>query len=124
MTEPTTISSTSARAASLTIDAIRDAGYAVRKYSGRFMYGECCVGLIVPRDDSPFSAGVAVSRELNAVAALNDVAFALPDSRTDSMGLDAIVYFPSMAWPDGVDDDDDDDVDDDDEDDDGSDSDD
>lgn len=112
----TTISSTSARAASLLIDAIRDAGYTARKYSGRGMYGARCVALIVPRDDDPFSAGVAVGREANAVADLNKVAFSLPHSRSDSLGMDTIVYFPSLDWPEGVDDDSDDDVDDDDDD--------
>lgn len=108
----TTISSTSAHAASLLIDAIRDAGYDARKYSGRGMYGACCVALIVPREDDPFSAGVAVGRKLDAVADLNDVALSLPTSRSDSLGLDTIVYFPSLDWPEGVDDDSDDDVDD------------
>ena len=114
MPEPTTTSSMSARVSSLVIDAIRDAGYTVRKYSGRFMYGRCCVALIVPRDDEPFSAGVAVGAAWYAATESDTVALALPRSRTDSMGLDSVVYFPSIDWPEGVDDDSDDDVDEDD----------
>jgi hypothetical protein len=76
------------------IQALEAADYSVRSYSGRGMYGRSCVGVVIPRGESLIRIGVVLG------AALGDDALDL-EERTDSMGLDTIVYWPSLRWPDG-----------------------
>jgi hypothetical protein len=83
------------------IQAIEDAGYEARSYSGRGMYGKSCVGVVCGRNES-FALGVKIAMTLQAsgeedaessVEALADLWV-----QTDSMGHDMIVYFPGIAW--------------------------
>jgi hypothetical protein len=83
------------------IQAIEEAGYEARSYSGRCMYGKSCVGVTCGRTEA-FSLGVKVGAALAAsgeeeaessVDALADLWV-----QTDSMGHDMIVYFPGVAW--------------------------
>lgn len=74
------------------IDAANDAGYSLRSYSGRGMYGDSCLGIVTE----------------NVVATVANVLFRIePDNqcdflnvfesaRTDSMGMSDIIYFPTL----------------------------
>jgi len=86
------------------IQAIEEAGYQARSYSGRGMYGKSCVGVTCGWAEA-FTLGVKVG----AVLASEDSAEALADLwvRTDSMGHDMIVYFPGVAWDEDEDEDED-----------------
>jgi len=42
------------------IEAIEDAGYEARSYSGRGMYGKCCVGVEINREREAFTLGAKV----------------------------------------------------------------
>lgn len=85
------------------IEAIEEAGFTARDYSGRGMYGRVCVGFTT---GDLFKAGVAVAmaaalaadegEERGAMLDLQDLSV-----RTDQMGFDVIVYFPGVAWPEG-----------------------
>ncbi len=85
------------------IQAIEEAGYEARSYSGRGMYGKSCVGVTCGRTEA-FSLGVKVGMCLAANEDENEDAEssveALADLwvQTDSMGHDMIVYFPGVAW--------------------------
>lgn len=81
-----------------------DVGVKVRSYSGRGMFGKTCLGVVVRRGDELrflVELGYAI-KEADGV---------IPERMNqDSMGLDSIIYFPSVSYDDSsVDDDDDDD---------------
>lgn len=94
------------------------AGYAVRSYSGRAMYGVYCVGVALDRDQreaqliARLAAQVAEEaadneddNKLRAVQdALNDFADIMSETRSDSLGLGSIVYWPYARWNEQVDD--------------------
>lgn len=91
------------------IEAIRNAGYEPRSYSGRGMYGRSCVGVTVERGTSAFTVGIHVAEQLGE----NAYEAARLDTAQDSLGLDTILYFPMLDWPKDVpDSDEDDDLDD------------
>ncbi len=69
----------------------------VTDYSGRGMYGATCLGFTV-RD--PFTLGVAIGQctgDDNDQLSEDLVYTFASGARTDSMGLDAIVYWPSIT---------------------------
>lgn len=75
-----------------------------RWYSGRGMRGASCVGVTVPRGVSAFQLGAAVAVSLLDGAVDDegpDDVEALARLRVgeDAMGLDGIVYFPDVPWP-------------------------
>ena len=74
----------------------------VEDYSGRGMYGETCLGMIYTTPDAValVQLGWALrdveeesAEELGAVI-LREM---MTSARTDSMGLDSIVYFPNIT---------------------------
>ena len=66
------------------IKKIEASGFKPRSYSGRFMYGQECVGVSV----QPTSTGDADS---------------LPrGNKVDSLGMGQIWYWPQCAWVDGL----------------------
>lgn len=81
------------------------------QYSGRGMYGDTCVG-IVARD----TASILLHLLRNLPDEIADL-FDGVEVRSDSMGLDEIVYFPAINTEYDPDDDDDDEYDPDDDDD-------
>jgi len=100
----------------------------VFSYSGRFMYGRHCLAVNADGGrnevDVTFALIEAVLQhvadgsevELNkALEAISDIKTLMRDARTDSLGLDMVVYWPELSYND--DDQDDDDQDDDDQDD-------
>jgi hypothetical protein len=92
--------------ASKLIEALEDAGYEPRSYSGRGMYGRECVGVVTSGASFRLGAEVAKSAayladdEEEAQAVLCDLAEL--SVATDAMGFDTIVYFPGVDWPEGL----------------------
>ncbi len=65
-------------------------------YSGRFMYGKTCLGFSI--DDGIFAAiGNIIASLAGQPEQLREFAEMLADSRTDSLGLGQIVYFPHWS---------------------------
>lgn len=95
------------------IGAIKSAGYEARCYSGRGMFGKECVGVEIPQDESALALAaklvLAVFDEDGDEEAYNFTSD-LADLRVseDAMGLDAIVYFPRITWPEELDSEDED----------------
>lgn len=90
------------------IEAIEDAGYEARSYSGRGMYGRECVGVVV--GVAGFRLGAELAKSV-AYLAEDDVHEALDELAElsvsqDSMGHDVVVYFPGVPWPEGRDEED------------------
>lgn len=82
-----------------------------QSYSGRAMYGRSCVGVVIPRDVSSFQLAAAVALCLVEDANEGEEAWLLEELAAlrvceDSMGLDTIVYFPRVEWPESLDGDD------------------
>jgi hypothetical protein len=71
------------------IDAIEDAGFEAQAYSGRGMSGKQCVGVVVEGDDDLW--------EIAQDFAISGLEIQAP--RTDSLGLDTILYWPNVLWP-------------------------
>jgi len=86
------------------IQAIEDAEFTPRSYSGRGMYGRTCVGFTA--DGSPFQAAVALSLALQDDGLIPELESL--HSATDAMGFGIIIYFPGVPWPDEDEDEDED----------------
>jgi hypothetical protein len=90
--------------AKILVEALRDAGYSVRSYSGRGMYGRSCVGAELERGTGAFKvasdvAAALLDTEVGAHALIRELA----DLRVceDSLGLGSILYFPQVPWEQG-----------------------
>ena len=81
------------------VEALEQAGYKPRAYSGRGMYDKYCLG--VTTDDSPmYIAGrvmCTVLPELQPEEA-STLMHAFNGHRSDSLGLSRIHYFPQIPW--------------------------
>lgn len=73
----------------------------VRSYSGRAMYGARCVSVYLNGDAElpAFAATLAVDAESDNEGDGDDIIKILRGTRTDNMGLGTVVYWPSMPWP-------------------------
>jgi hypothetical protein len=85
------------------IQALEEAGFEARSYSGRCMYGKSCVGVELDRGTSSFQLGVKLCHAALEVLSEDDarsIIEELSDVRTceDSMGLGSITYWPSVEW--------------------------
>ncbi len=74
------------------IDAASSAGYNVRSYSGRGMYGDSCLGIVA---DNVIATVVNVLLNIN-IDEQYDFLDVFESARTDSMGMSDIVYFPKL----------------------------
>lgn len=88
------------------IQALEQAGYDVRDYSGRRMFGDRCVGVVVERGTSEFRLAAELAIELISLhedGEAQDVLEELArlEVRGDSMGHDSIIYFPEVRWSGG-----------------------
>lgn len=73
--------------------------FSLRSYSGRGMYGKECVGITCGRFISEFQLAAKIAATLhwyNDTEALEELA--LLEAKSDSMGLNSIIYFPRMTW--------------------------
>lgn len=62
-------------------------------YSGRGMYGETCLGLVVDKPD--ILVGLALGQVLDQIDA--DPFEVVSRARTDNMGRSTIIYFPGVT---------------------------
>ena len=72
-----------------------------RSYSGRGMFGRECLGIVgktVADVTADLFDGLDGLDLPDMDAAFNELSAALRSSRTDSMGMDVIVYFPEIAF--------------------------
>lgn len=68
----------------------------VRSYSGRGMYGEQCIAVVVPQYSNVWDLAVA----LTEAAHMNDFdTFELGSPNQDNMGRGQVYYWPSLKWP-------------------------
>lgn len=67
------------------------------QYSGRFMFGRRCFGIIV--DDVEALIELALDLPGNEQEEFRQV---LRTMRSDNMGFSKIVYFPAYQWPEDV----------------------
>jgi hypothetical protein len=68
-------------------EALAEAGYAPRSYSGRGMYGSSCVAVVVKAETELLKIGAALGSGL-----------AGEPVRTDSLGFGTVVYWPEADW--------------------------
>lgn len=90
-------------------DRLEEEGLQVRdNYSGRFMFGETCFGVVVDNIATAVSDVSEALREIIIAERRDDLDLAkeaadmledgkLNECRTDNMGLDYIVYFPHIT---------------------------
>lgn len=88
-------------------EAIENAGYVTRSYSGRAMYGKKCLGFETSRNQSPIFATAEIMCGLaeicqyenpNDALDLSDFLDFFNDVKEDSMGMGMIIYFPYIKW--------------------------
>lgn len=79
-------------------DFIYSAGYVPRSYSGRGMYGQKCLGVVIDNAFGKFFAdlfGEAKYLDKNKFEVIQE---AFNSMKTDSMGLGTIVYFENVEY--------------------------
>lgn len=69
----------------------------VRSYSGRCMYGDNCIAVVLGGYTSAWTLALAIADRNNG----NMDLFGLDAPREDSMGLGRVYYWPSLKWPEG-----------------------
>jgi len=74
-------------------ELLQDAGYEPMPYSGRGMYGKYCIA-VRTGDIGHLFADVLSATKDNKSIQLDEVSDAFRSMRTDSLGLDTVVYFP------------------------------
>lgn len=80
-------------------ELIEAAGYETQSYSGRAMFGDRCLAFTVDQGTSPFRAFADILDETASGLEETEVlSKALRDTRTDSLGLGSIIYFPRFEY--------------------------
>lgn len=79
------------------IDAVECAGYDVRSYSGRGMYGSQCVAFTT--DDNEAYAAAQIVGSIEDSDEREAMITVFRGVRSDSMGRSTVIYFPRMVWP-------------------------
>ncbi len=80
------------------MEILEDAGYELRSYSGRGMFGDTCVGFIIDASDSLLTVGAELADSVYEIDERASLLRVIRGAKTDSMGLSTIVYFPRMKW--------------------------
>jgi hypothetical protein len=85
------------------IEALEDAGYEMRTYSGRGMYGVQCVSVALDCDTPiwAFVCDVLTQASLNGAAEVATMAEQLRGLSYDELGRGQVVYWPEIPWPEG-----------------------
>ena len=78
------------------IQACESAGYDVRRYSGRSMYGDECVGVTTSDGMARVTANI-IEEYVHLFGETPDSAI-WDNVRTDSMGLDTVIYWPRIKY--------------------------
>jgi len=80
-------------------EAFEDAGYDVRSYSGRYMFGKKCLGVDCSHTDNVVIDTICeYTRTCESVYDIREFCELLKDSKEDNMGLGKIIYFPRIDW--------------------------
>jgi len=88
----------------LVIQICADIGLEVRSYSGRGMYGDQCVGVTGSNTHQILAQIIIGLCELGADGVEAADHFTRDGAvRSDSLGMDGIVYFPRLPWVDQCD---------------------
>ena len=74
------------------LNAISEAGFDPRSYSGRNMHGKHCIAVIA---DSVFGTLADIVGEAGSP---EEAAELVRTVKTDSMGRDSVIYWPRMIW--------------------------
>ena len=83
------------------IELLEAIGESPRSYSGRGMHGKACVA-VVPERRTECAIGLDLMLEASVGNFdLDEVANTFRGARTDAMGRGVVVYWPSLAWPEG-----------------------
>ena len=77
------------------IEIAESADLNVRSYSGRGMYGKECVGITGSTLQHVLADLVLAEFDFDK----EDLAYLIRAARTDNMGMDTIVYWPNLQWP-------------------------
>lgn len=78
----------------LMLQTLMDAGYEPRAYSGRGMYGRQCISVTTgERVHSVLADIIACCEDVDAASDM------IRGASTDNMGLDHVIYWPSVTWP-------------------------
>jgi hypothetical protein len=84
-----------------------DNDYRLREnYSGRFMYGSDCFGIVTEQGVNPVGMGMKLATVL-VDNEQEELLARLLSPRQDNMGLGTITYWPDIQWGEGVDPDED-----------------
>ena len=75
------------------LDALEQAGYEPRSYSGRGMYGKQCVSV---SGDNVSAWDIAYALWYNN---LDEDDLDVPEPHQDQLGLGIVLYWPSYEWP-------------------------
>lgn len=83
------------------ISLIEATGYHAQSYSGRYMYGDQCVGV------SCGNVFTLIADLLDSVYQdeINDLIGTIRNAKSNSLGLNMIVYFPQIKYPENRNDD-------------------
>jgi len=71
-------------------------GYSCQSYSGRAMYEKKCLGVVISSEQSQFEMGLMVG--LGLENAWSGDVNAIKNVRSDSMGMDTIIYWPNIEY--------------------------
>ncbi len=98
------------------IAAFENADYYPRAYSGRAMYGDLCIGVVcknvlnvIPRVINKLCEEASDECYMISKSDVDEICELFEDARTDSMGMDQIIYWPGIKWDESFDDSEDDD---------------
>jgi hypothetical protein len=75
------------------IEALEDAMYEPKSYSGRGMYGKCCVSI---SEEGVSAWDIARALWFNN---LDEEDLDIPEPLQDQLGRGYILYWPSYEWP-------------------------
>ena len=76
--------------------------YVAQSYSGRGMYGSCCLGFLASGPDWIADLIIA-AREMDDEDTWDELDQAIRNHQTDSIGLRKIIYFPGVKFTGEVD---------------------
>lgn len=76
-------------------DAHSDKYYVYENYSGRFMFGAKCIGIVVRSGYSYLEMLMSLTKYLDEMG-YKDEGLLLEGVSIDELGLDTVVYFPKI----------------------------
>ncbi len=87
------------------IAAFENADYYPRSYSGRAMYGDQCLGVVcknvhdvIPKVINELTNELSDENYMIDKSDIEEICELLEGAKTDSMGLDSVIYWPGIRW--------------------------